>query len=80
MPFFWWDRCGDLAVDLDGRLWRWDGESWRRLGPIDREPDVPVSQLPCLAELASAWAAADDRDELVAEAKTIFFRGLTRRP
>jgi hypothetical protein len=78
MTFTWWDQCGALAVDSDGRLWRWDGDTWRRLGPLGAQLKLGAQDIPCLSKLAAAWAAADDRDQLIAEANAVFYAGLKR--
>jgi hypothetical protein len=78
-------RCGALAVDDDGRLWRYSRprcrgrrtlKVWRCLGPIELEPEVPPGQLVAREQLLDAWRSADDRDDLVAEARSAFMRSV----
>jgi hypothetical protein len=73
----WWDRSGDLALDDDGRLWRWDREHWRRLGPVERAVLPPRLEADRL-RLLDARRAADGCEELVAEARSTFYAGLRR--
>jgi hypothetical protein len=73
----WFSTSGRLRLTEGGWLYVWDGEKHRRVGRVERGPEVEAGDQRDLRILTDEWRAADDEEELRAEARSTFYRGLS---
>jgi hypothetical protein len=66
-----------LCLTDDGEVYLWDGERHHRLGHIGRGPEVEAGDQRDLRILLDEWRSRDSREELAAETRSTFYRGLT---
>jgi hypothetical protein len=72
----WFSTSGRLRLTEGGRLFIWDGEKHRRVGHIERGPEVEDCDQRDLRILADEWANRDTDEDLVAEAQSTYYGGL----